>query len=215
MTQINQQQEKKLMKQLDFLWENTFEMNSYFHIIKQYLENSSCYRNQIRLSPTFYHYIYNALVVATFSEVSKMYDKNSKTNIFKFLDYCKKNSNLLFLIHKRSGAGNCEEDRIKKMLFSFDENLKKLTPKLNNLKTQRDKVYAHNDSQKMEDIEKLIHKNPVLIKDMEELIKLVTEVLQYIYALLTKIVRNKVVKDISDWENTLLKLKEIRLDDRQ
>ena len=32
MTEINQQQEEKIMNQLKFLWNSVFEMNSYFCI---------------------------------------------------------------------------------------------------------------------------------------------------------------------------------------
>lgn len=207
MTEINQQQEEKIMNQLKFLWNSVFEMNSYFCIIEQYYENGTNFKEEMQISPAFYHYTYNALIVATFSEVTRMYDSNSKSNLMSFLKYCKDNQDLLLKIHKRSGSGWVSDEKLNENLCGFITQIEELSSDLKKLKTQRDKIYSHNDSKKQEDLNKIISNNPLFLDDMKRMIKVATNSLTFVQALLTNINKKPYAKNIGDWKETLLRVK--------
>ncbi|WP_228070356.1 AbiU2 domain-containing protein [Enterococcus faecalis] len=96
-------------------------------------------------------------------------------------------------------------------LFSkLKSDITKLEPAFKNLKTQRDKIYAHNDSRSRDGVETIIENNPISLKDMEELISCATISLQFIYALITLIKRNPLPNNIGDLDATLIKLQENR-----
>ena len=70
--------------------QEAFQANCYYDIIKQYSENSKEYQEEIAFSSVFYTYTYNALVVATFMELAKIYDRNKDSiNIKGMMDICK------------------------------------------------------------------------------------------------------------------------------
>jgi hypothetical protein len=67
-----------------------FQANCYYNIINQYSENIKEYHEEINFSGAFYMYTYNALVVATFMELAKIFDSNDKSiNIYRLMDICK------------------------------------------------------------------------------------------------------------------------------
>ncbi|MBO1135534.1 transposase [Enterococcus faecalis] len=215
MEKINKDQENKIMKDIEFLWTCTTEMNAYFTILRQLQKNTYIFQEQMNLSKAFYHYTYNALIVATFTEVSKIYDRNSKTNYFTFIEYCQRYIDLLLQIRKEKND-NIEEDKkvdreyLKDIFTKLKSDITELEPVFKNLKTQRDKIYAHNDSRSRDGVETIIEDNPISLKDMEELISCVTISLQFIYALITLIKRNPLPNNIGDLETTLIKLQENR-----
>ncbi|WP_241004556.1 transposase [Enterococcus faecalis] len=163
------------------------------------------------------HYTYNALIVATFTEVSKIYDRNSKTNYFTFIEYCQKHIDLLLQIRKeKEKNNNIEENKkvdreyLEDIFSKLKSDITKLEPAFKNLKTQRDKIYAHNDLRSRDGVEAIIEDNPISLKDMEELISCTTISLQFIYALITLIKRNPLPNNIGNLDATLIKLQENR-----
>ena len=164
MEKINKDQENKIMKDIEFLWTCTTEMNAYFTILRQLQKNTHIFQEQMNLSKAFYHYTYNALIVATFTEVSKIYDRNSKTNYFTVIEYCQKHIDLLLQIRKeKEKSDNIEENR--KVERKYLEE-----PAFKNLKTQRDKIYAHNDSRSRDGVETIIENNPISLRGPERLV---------------------------------------------
>ncbi|XKR52089.1 transposase (plasmid) [Enterococcus faecalis] len=217
MEKINKDQENKIMKDIEFLWTCTTEMNAYFTILRQPQKNTHIFQEQMNLSKAFYHYTYNALIVATFTEVSKIYDRNSKTNYFTVIEYCQKHIDLLLQIRKeKEKSDNIEENRkvdrkyLEDIFSKLKSDITKLEPAFKNLKTQRDKIYAHNDSRSRDGVETIIENNPISLKDMEELLSCATISLQFIYALITLIKRNPLPNNIGDLDATLIKLQEKR-----
>ncbi|HGZ4935198.1 hypothetical protein ABG953_05910 [Enterococcus faecalis] len=68
------------------------QANCYFSIIKQFNQNRNTYNEEMNLSSAFYSYTYNALIVANFMELSKIYDRHRlSSNIEKLLYECKEN----------------------------------------------------------------------------------------------------------------------------
>lgn len=203
MDKINKDQEIKLNNMLEFLWRSVMDVNSYFQLIKQFHENENKYTDEMNISKAFYCYTYNALVLATISELSRIYDKNGNTSLISLMNYCEKNVKLITQIHTRSGKKIRDEAHIDGMLKKYRAEYENTSKFIGNLKKQRDKIYSHNDSKKIEDISRILKKNPLNIEEIEGLIYMVTIYLQYLFSLTTGIIKTPVVKHIDDWEQTL------------
>lgn len=79
----------------------------------------------------------------------------------------------------------------------------KLKIKIDYLIKQRNKVYAHNDEDKIFNIDQILQKYPIHYKDAESLISYALEVSGFSVAMLTDINKAKLPNNIKDWENTL------------
>lgn len=187
------------------------------------------------ISTAFYHFTYNALVIATFSEVSRLFDSGGNTNLEELMLYCEKNICLIQNIRRGISADeekefyhqikeNEKEFFIEKIEteFHITESIKlnietklklfrwkynNLNPVIKNLKSQRDKVYSHNDAKSTENIVTYMDEYPISIKDMESLIVFSVEYLLFLIAILTDINKAKQPLNIDDWKNTLALVK--------
>lgn len=229
---MNLEQKKKIMKMIEFLWRSTFDANGYFQIIKQFEDNRIKYSDEMGISSAFYLHTYNALVIATFSEVSRLYDKGGNTNLKILINYCEKH---ILLIQKIWDENNINEE--KKFYHTFKEDEKeffnkeldanlfpteciklsletkfklfrwkynKLNQVVENLKSQRDKIYSHNDAKTIESMDLYIEKYPISIENMELLIVFSLEYLQFLIAIITNRNRPSQAINIDDWESTLM-----------
>lgn len=85
-------EKEELIKKIDSFMDQAQQANSYFLIVKQFLENKNKFYEEMAISSAFYSYTYNALVVASFMELAKIYDThNRSTNIQKLVKECKDN----------------------------------------------------------------------------------------------------------------------------
>lgn len=88
----------------------------------------------------------------------------------------------------------------------FDFYYKKfcsLNPKIENLRVQRNKIYAHNDRESIFDIDTVIKKNPLNMVDIQVLIEYALEVSRFLLGRLTRILKPDKYGNIDDWGNTL------------
>lgn len=85
----------ELLKLAEELFREAFDANSYFLIMKQYGKYSDKYKAEMDLSPAFYNIVYNALLVACFMELAKLYDKTGGVfTIGSLLKDCEENISL-------------------------------------------------------------------------------------------------------------------------
>ena len=85
----------ELLKLAEELFRETFDANSYFLIMQQYGKHSKKYKAEMDLSPAFYNIVYNALQVACFMELAKLYDKTGGVfTIGSLLKDCQANISL-------------------------------------------------------------------------------------------------------------------------
>ncbi|MGC2932935.1 hypothetical protein [Enterococcus faecalis] len=83
-------EKEQLIEKADIFMSQATQANCYNLILTQIREGRGTYSKEMSYSPAFYHYAYNALVVATFMELSKIYDSHrSSSNIEKFIQECK------------------------------------------------------------------------------------------------------------------------------
>ena len=88
-------EKEKIIKLADAFMQEAFQANCYVDLINQYSRNVKEYFDELKISGAFYSYTYNALVIATFMELGKIYDRNrDSVNIKQLLDDCKEKKNL-------------------------------------------------------------------------------------------------------------------------
>lgn len=91
---------EELIKKVDIFMNQARQANCYYSIIKQFEENRNKYNEEMNLSTAFYSCTYNALVVATFMELSKIYDSHRQSsNIQKLIMECKNNISYFPTVH--------------------------------------------------------------------------------------------------------------------
>lgn len=91
-------------------------------------------------------------------------------------------------------------DRYFQLFYWKYDNLK---TKINYLIKQRNKVYAHNDEDKLFKIDEIVNKYPLHYNDTESLISYALEVIDFSIALLTDVNIAELPNNIDDWTYTL------------
>ena len=241
----------KLLKLAEELFREAFDANSYFLIMKQYGKYSEKYKAEMDLSPAFYNIVYNALLVACFMELAKLYDKtggvftigsllkNCKENISLFPEYravteieaegekytlqipyqheLKPDEERFFEEQVRSQRDilklfNLEYTRetpvvvdlkFSEYLSLYQKKFSALSKKQENIRIQRNKLYAHNDSSRLLE-EDISTQAPIHYSDIQELIDFALSVTQLIVACLTDVYKARQYTNIDDWECTLM-----------
>lgn len=240
---------EEIIKLANDFWQESFEANLYYSIIKQYGENYKKYYYEIRCSSAFYSITHKALQEALFMKLSKLYDKSDRAiNIKYLLKECKDNI-ILFpecrvieeididgvkriikhsFQHQIKPNEECyfkeevESQKQIQKLIGLDETIpiiiditaqgyidlyeKKyhaLSPKISNLITQRNKIYAHHDKEVCFNIENVISKNPIHYNDIKELIEYALDVSRFVIGFLDDINKPEQCVNINDWEGTL------------
>ena len=203
------------------------------------------------LSPAFYNIVYNALQVACFMELAKLYDKTGGVfTIGSLLKDCQANISLFpeyraikeievdgekytFQIPYQHELKPDEERFFEEQVQSqrgilklFDAEHTRETPvvvdlkffeylslyqikfnslskKQKNIRIQRNKLYAHNDSSRLSG-EDISTRAPIHYSDIQELIDFALSVTQLIIACLTDVYKARQYTNINDWEGTLM-----------
>ncbi|MDL2212017.1 hypothetical protein LJB88_03985 [Erysipelotrichaceae bacterium OttesenSCG-928-M19] len=200
-------EKEELIKKIDIFLNLAIQANCYNLIIKQFSEYKVKYIKQINISNAFYSYTFNALVVATVMELSKIYDSHSQSfNIHDLIIDCNENIEYFSdsLLENESATFekiNTSDDSVKENYFTpFKKQLENLEQQINNLKKQRNKIYAHNDKVSEKD---LINKFSLYYTDIDLLINFALDFCTFAYSKLTNTRRSTAPLNINDWEKTL------------
>ena len=172
-------EKEKLIKLAEDLYQSAFDANAYYAIMMQYREMSKKYNDEMNLSPAFYQVVYGALQKACFMEIAKLYDKTKDVvSVGLLLKYCRDSLDLF------------PEYRDSK--------------KQENIRVQRNKIYAHNDEKHILAEENVWDKNPVTYPDIQELIDFALDCTRLILGALTGVSRAVSYGNIDDMEGTLM-----------
>ena len=241
----------ELLKMAEELYQEAFDTNSYYLIMKQYGQNYKEYESASQLSPAFYQIVFNALQNACFMELAKLYDKsNDVFNIGVLIRECQESISLfseysrivkekfegqeyIFQIpyqHELKSEEECFfKDQVRnqreilklfnvpsadtspirvdlkfsEFLYLYYKRFCALKKKQENLRVQRNKIYAHNDRVKLSGIDDLLKKNPVCYADIQELADFALDVTRLIIGCLTGVYKPDKYVNIEDWKNTL------------
>ena len=85
----------------------------------------------------------------------------------------------------------------------YQKRFRSLSKKQENIRVQRNKIYAHNDEKNILAEEKVWDKNPITYPDIQELIDFALDCTVLILELLTGKLRATSYRNIDDWETTL------------
>ena len=221
---------EKLIKLAEDLYQSAFDANAYYAIMMQYSEMSKKYNNEMNLSPAFYQVVYGALQEACFMEIAKLYDKTKDVvSVGLLLKYCR--DNLVPYQHHLKPTEECfYENEVKsqreilklfdtpdfekipvRVNLTFSEFLElyqkrfcSLSKKQENIRVQRNKIYAHNDEKHILAEENVWDKNPVTYPDIQELIDFALDCTRLILGALTGVSRAVSYGNIDDMEGTLM-----------
>jgi len=241
----------EILKMAEKLYQEAFDANSYYLIMKQYGQNYNDYESEVQLSPAFYQTIFNALQNACFMELAKLYDKsNDVFSIGVLIKGCQESISL-FSEYRRTLKEEFEGQEYtsqipyqhelkpeeecffkeqvrsqREILRLFDMTSANMSPirvdlkfsefldlyykrfcalskKQKNLRVQRNKIYAHNDMDKLSDVDEILKKNPICYADIQELTDFALDVTRLIIGCLTGICKPDKYVNIEDWKNTL------------
>ena len=80
---------------LHYAIRHEFDAKAYYLIMQQYRKNQHNYAEEMKVSPAFYHTVYDALMKACFMEIAKLYDSsNGVVSIGTLLAKCEENQDL-------------------------------------------------------------------------------------------------------------------------
>ena len=65
-----------LIRIAEELHQGAFDAKAYYLIMQQYRKNQHNYVEEMKVSPAFYHTVYDALMKACFVEIAKLYDRD-------------------------------------------------------------------------------------------------------------------------------------------
>lgn len=194
--------EDQLLELAEEIYQQSFEANNFYEIMMQLDREKVDFFDEIRVSSAFYSFIYNSLVVSTFTIVSKLYEKTKHRDaisVKKLLDRCmeyKKFSTELTV------NGPTPEVFFKSRKQEYEQFEKDNS--LDWLYTQRDKIYSHNTRQAMRNMDKLIEENPLRREQIKQFITFSLQLSQGAIAYLTGISKPSSPVNIFDLRNTLM-----------
>ncbi len=91
----------------------------------------------------------------------------------------------------------------QEFLELYRKRFRSLKKKQSNVHVQRNKIYAHNDQKRIEDIDSVLKNNPITYPDIQELIDFALDCSGLILGILTGKVNARQYANINDWDNTL------------
>lgn len=97
----------------------------------------------------------------------------------------------------------CVDLTFEQFLELYMRRFHSLSKKLEYVRRQRNKLYAHNDEDSLLDTDQLLAQNPISYQDMEELIDFAQDVVCLIIGTLTGVYKARRISNIDDLENTL------------
>lgn len=86
----------------------------------------------------------------------------------------------------------------------YQKRFQSLSKKRENIRTQRNKIYAHNDAEHIMGDETVYQRNPITYPDIQELIEFALDCTGLILGTLTDVCQATRYSNIDDWEGTLM-----------
>lgn len=146
------------------------EISNYFKLINEAYKNIKLYKtisstlenSKITNIKDFICTILNSLKFSFIVQTEKIIDKCEAKNIWKFIEYCKQNTD------------DFREPKVSVInkLIDFNDELTQYSTVFQNMKRQRDKIYAHTDKETFYDRNQLYEEYNVQLQDIENIINI-------------------------------------------
>lgn len=117
---------------------------------------------------------------------------NSQRTIFKALNFPEPESTPVIV-----------ELTFSEFLELYQKRFCSLSKMQAHVQKQRNKIYAHNDAERIKDIDSVLKKNPVTYSDIQKLIDFALDCTGLILGILTQKNTARKYANINDWNNTL------------
>jgi hypothetical protein len=92
----------------------------------------------------------------------------------------------------------------QELLELYQKRFRSLSKMQENIRMQRNKIYAHNDKESLLDEDIVTKNNPVFYKDIQELIDFALDITQMILGILTNKIQARKYSNVDDWTGTLM-----------
>lgn len=86
----------------------------------------------------------------------------------------------------------------------YQKRFRSLRKKQEKIRIQRNKIYAHNDAERIQNIDAIIQEHPISYSDIQELIQFALDSTGLIVGSLTDVCEPTQYSNIDDWEGTLI-----------
>lgn len=186
-----------------------------FDIYKHLKDLKKNYLNQLNYAPAFFSIISISLVNTFIIELYKLYDHKSLTSIQNLINQSQEYKSFFMKEHK---IGYLDEDTneckdlssiqidIDNELRNCRKLLKNNAKRIDNLRNQRNKFFAHLDENYKNNTKKLVDDFPVTFKDIEILLQTANEICNKITYAFDESSHSTKSSNVFDIDNLLKKL---------
>jgi hypothetical protein len=126
--------EKELDNEIYRYLINTFETQNSFALFKEIKLNAGTGNDKVNNYPYCFQTIVDSLQYTFIMNLNKLLDINEEKNLFKLINMCRTNQNKFN-----------DKDKLLEKLDQFEKYLSSKGTLIKNVKTLRDKFYAHSD----------------------------------------------------------------------
>ena len=158
------------------------QTNQAYSVIMQLRQFQYDHNDLINISPAFYQCVLSCCIEVLFIEIHKMYDSSTTSDgIFGFINTL--DNNIHLLDNTRSILANEMDDlfshradqrfykNIESLISESKKRISECDSIIKNIKTQRDKFYAHQDVD-IKNLDEFFNKNAVSLNDLKTLLLL-------------------------------------------
>ena len=136
------------------------------------------YRTELCIANDFFTVTRNALEYSMMVVLAKLCSKDDRS-VVSLYDYCKRNKGSF-------GLSSCNLGELSNVLGDFEKFQYMYTEVLCNIRTRRNKYYAHNDKKYFENRQDLVTDAPLSFDDIESVFNHLNNFCMRIYFLLTQ-----------------------------
>ncbi len=160
----------KFVELRNLLMKQAYTGRSHFILWKSLMQALEKDPQSLNCAREFFGLTINAHIDATMLHLSRLIDTHPQSvNIFYFLDYVERNRKELFK--------HTDQSTLEMALDSDRKTLQKLSPKIENVKRRRNKLYAHIDQECISNRTEILKTYPVVVGDVEELFEKIGKIL--------------------------------------
>lgn len=150
---------------------------TYLNIYKSLCDNGGKYRDAMNQTPLFFTMIYRSLAHTIMIDMCKLFEDNKQVLGIKRLYLICEQNQKVFLNTRQTKNGERAEIpySITNILALAKKDFEKNSKAIENLKAQRDTIWAHNDKRFVFDPHKVENDSPVEWGEIEQLLKFASD----------------------------------------
>ena len=166
------------------------------NVIQSMIDNLRIYRREMEYSGAFYNICYDSLMYATTMQLSRIFDRQSKS-----IGLCIIVKEILKQLN--SGMIDNQEMIEEAQEIAQTSSSKEINKYIVALKAQRDMVYAHTDRKVLYGPQEVIERYPLSMKEISRLADFALKTSRFAVLLLNKIKKEWIENEKTSLENTL------------